>query len=95
MLSEKDKLCLQCTLPICDQDRKLPCRYLETSKHEKEVEKLRKQKRESESRRRALRREEAVAINQMFRKMLTDYGTYGRHRELMKIVKGAYRGMTI
>jgi len=85
-----EKVCLECTLPICDQDRNLPCRYIETSKHDKAVEKLRKQKRESESRRRAIRREDAATLRLMFSQMLTEYGTFGKHRELMKTVRAAF-----
>ena len=84
-------VCLNCTLPICDQDRNLPCRYLETEKHDKAVEQLRKQKRESESRRRALRREDAAKLRLMFSQLLTDYGTYGKHRPLMKMVRATFK----
>lgn len=87
MRKKPDLLCLNCTLPLCDQDRGLPCRFLDTAKYEEMTERLREQKREHNARRRDERREEATTLRLKFSRLLGEYGTFGKHSDLIKAVR--------
>ena len=84
--------CLECPLFRCSLDQRKPCRFLTITidEHLKaQAEKLRQQKRDHNTRVRAKRREELAELRLIFSKLLNEYGTFGKHSELMRKVRSA------
>ena len=81
-----DALCLNCTLSACD-DEAPQCFYKIWREAPAKEERLRQQKREHNRRAREARRSEIPELRLIFSRMLTDYGTYGKHRDVMEAVR--------
>lgn len=89
--------CLNCVLPICDQDRGKPCRFLVITRDEHVQERkdtLRRQKREHNARVRASRRAEIPDLLAAFRRLTNEYGAFGKHSEVMRMVRAAAQRTT-
>lgn len=84
------ELCLECVLPICDEDRNKPCRFLTITIDEHladKMETLRRQKREHNARVREMRRAEAAALRKAVERLLAAYGTFGKYKKLVQQIR--------
>lgn len=83
--------CLECPLFRCDlETKRKTCRFVQITVDEhidQGREKLRRQKREHNARVRAERRAELPELRQAFGLLLNEYGTYGKHSQLMRMVR--------
>jgi hypothetical protein len=82
--------CLNCTLPICDQDKGKPCRYTEDgwAYHER----IKESKRESNKRVRDMRRIRADRMLTTYKQALNMYVNDGKHRQELANIDAYIRG---